>query len=274
MQPNAAPEFADAPVRELWLFGATLEQAKVWAEATRPFLAARPDTTEVSVHVTSTDRGLVLRGWSDDAGWLHALAMEAERANVASVTLDGSSFEAVDGFYALTARRPGQPRQTLWLDPLRGLTADAAPLTALVESFRGEPTTLDYFLWRGPFSNEVPLGRLAMKDDGVLLPAPRYQPFVGWQDDTSAFERAVNFVVLLSPMGVTWLVAALSAPPESMAVAMGPAMLAVMITGLLAFASLVLPTGHRLPWFVRGPWLLLSPFLFAAVRFRLLRGDW
>ncbi len=136
------------PVRELWLEGATLEQLLQWVDATRARADQLAGSCEsLSASVRAHARGLVVIGHGPDEGWLHGLALEAERLGVSSLTIDGEALGSTAPFFTFTRRQPGVPQRTLWFDPLRGLDGDEAALSTLLSEVRGQPTPFDEFLF-------------------------------------------------------------------------------------------------------------------------------
>ncbi len=249
---------------------------------------------EVSALVVADGRWLRVTTYVHDGGFLHAVALRAAEAGVASLALDEDSFYGRAPFLALTEYRPGEAPRTEWLDPLRGLAPDAGRVQAWLATYLGERRPfLDWVLDtdRGVFGR--PAASFTLTRHGEPLPVVRWvqhtpepanEPVpnvqVVFSEEearelpvgpaeravTAASAGAALVVLSLSSIAVCVLGAGLvGAQTWSDALVVSGA--CAVLVGWMALLPLRWPSGRRVPWAARLAWFGALPVVVPLVMY-------
>jgi hypothetical protein len=203
---------------------------------------------------------------------LHAIALRAEANAVASLTIDGADFTGDTPFYAFTERRDGR-HHTSWFDPLRGQSEPEPQLAALLSRYLGNAIDFEDFILgdsRQRLTQGQLLGTLVAREHGALITPGLLRPWVPWTPPPpSGLERLLILMFAAVPVGLTWFTRSFSERPTTLELAMRPAGLAALLSGVLALFPFVSPGGRVIPWPLRVAWFVGSPFAFVWLDFTL-----
>lgn len=261
---------ADAPwedgsaVRAAWVDGASLDDVHRWLTACFPgrltALARSPgpgfQLDELELLTSRTAHGVQVQLNGHDEGFLHELALAAQRDGKAVLVVDGVRFESPTAWLAFTDYAPGTGPRTVWFDPVRGASGDLETASAWLARSAGFPEGVEAFALRGGPWFPLDAERWLLREDGALLDAPRQRPSVAERvreppRGVRVFVDVVTALVALGLLGPVYLalpvlvLAAFSAAlgPGAAAVA-GAALVGGAGGLLLSFLPLTWPGGE------------------------------
>ena len=268
----------------LWVPDAELEQLRGWVEAAWPGpLVKLAPGDEGSVHL-APER---MDGWlsqhdgvcslsfrSHDAGFLHAVALQASADGFAVLVEDGEGLSGEAPYLAFTEYLPGRAPDTRWFDPLRPVEGALPVPSEWLARYLGVEGTVEALVLGEIAPTAIPTLNLLVLLDGRLLRAPRWSgpnhlhetAAEARLDLASPVERmvrgatAVVTLALVAPWAVAVPVLLLSVGKlDSAQDAMVGVAMSMAMQGWLAGLPLRWPTGRRIPTLTRVAWFLALP---------------
>ncbi|MBL8923689.1 MAG: hypothetical protein JNJ54_32845 [Myxococcaceae bacterium] len=222
-----APWGDGAPVHIAWFEGVRLDDVRRWLTACFPgrltalatCAGPRFSLERLELEASQSAGGVRVLLPGHDEGFLHELALAARREAHSTLVVDGVSFDCATAWLALSEYAPGEPCRTIWFDRVRALPTDLEAASRWLSRYANITDGLEAFALRlGPWG-DPDAERWLLREDDVLLEAPRRLPsFAERARQTprgvKVFIDAVTLLValfLLGPLALALPVLVLSA---------------------------------------------------------------